>query len=59
MAGKAILRGKGDSGLSYSGIDEILVSHLKETEKMQESQFDLTKPSYKSLSRLKGLSGEN
>jgi hypothetical protein len=28
---KAILRGKGDSGLSYSGIDEILVSHLTKT----------------------------
>jgi hypothetical protein len=27
---KAILRGKGDSGLSYSGIDEIPVSHLTE-----------------------------
>jgi hypothetical protein len=30
---KAILQGKGDSGLSYSRIDEILVSHLTETEK--------------------------
>jgi hypothetical protein len=30
---KAILRGKGDNGLLYSGIDEILVSHLTETEK--------------------------
>jgi hypothetical protein len=30
---KAILQGKGNSGLSYSGIDEILVSHLMETEK--------------------------
>jgi hypothetical protein len=30
---KAILRGKGDSGLLYSRIDEIPVSHLTETEK--------------------------
>jgi hypothetical protein len=29
---KAILQGKGNSGLSYSGIDEIPVSHLLETE---------------------------
>jgi hypothetical protein len=28
---KAILRGNGNSGLSYSGIDEIPVSHLTET----------------------------
>jgi hypothetical protein len=33
---KAILRGKGNSGLLYSGIDEILVSHLPVTEKLQE-----------------------
>jgi hypothetical protein len=37
---KAILRGKGNSELSYSGIDEIPVSQLTETEKMPESQFD-------------------
>jgi hypothetical protein len=30
---KAILRVKGDSGLSYFGIDEIPVSHLLKTEK--------------------------
>jgi hypothetical protein len=30
---KAIFWGKGYSGLSYSGIDEIPVSHLTETEK--------------------------
>jgi hypothetical protein len=36
---KAILRGEGDSGLSYSGIDEIPVSHLTENENA-ESQFD-------------------
>jgi hypothetical protein len=30
---RRILRGKGDSGLSYCGIDEIPVSHLPETEK--------------------------
>jgi hypothetical protein len=30
---KAILRGKGDSGLLYSGIDGIRVSHHTETEK--------------------------
>jgi hypothetical protein len=29
---KAILRSKGDSGLLYSGIDEIPVSHLTQTE---------------------------
>jgi hypothetical protein len=33
---KAIFLGKGDSGLSYSGIDEIPVSHLKETEKCRK-----------------------
>jgi hypothetical protein len=33
---KAILWGKGNSGLLYSGIDEILVSHLVETEKRQK-----------------------
>ncbi len=33
---KAILRGKGDTGLLYSGIDENPVSHLKETEKSRE-----------------------
>ncbi len=33
---KAILPGKGDSGLSYSGIDEIQVSHLTETEKSRK-----------------------
>jgi hypothetical protein len=33
---KAILRGKGDSGLSYSGIDEIPVSQLTETEKFRK-----------------------
>jgi hypothetical protein len=32
---KAILRGEGDGGLSYSGIDEIPVSYLMETEKCQ------------------------
>jgi hypothetical protein len=37
---KAIFRAKGNSGLSYSRIDEILVSHLTETEKLPESQFD-------------------
>jgi hypothetical protein len=30
---KIILQGKGDSGLLYSGIDKIPVSHLTETEK--------------------------
>jgi hypothetical protein len=30
---KAILHGKANSGLLYSGIDEILVSHLPEMEK--------------------------
>jgi hypothetical protein len=30
---KAILQGKGDSGLLHSGIDDIPVSHLTETEK--------------------------
>jgi hypothetical protein len=34
---KAILRGKGDSGLSYSGIDELPVSHLTETEIARKS----------------------
>ncbi len=33
---KAILPGKGDCGLSYSGIDEIQVSHLTETEKSRK-----------------------
>jgi hypothetical protein len=33
---KAILRGKGYSGLSYSGIDEIPVSHHTETEKCRK-----------------------
>jgi hypothetical protein len=33
---KAILRGKGKSGSSYSGIDEIPVSHLTETEKSRK-----------------------
>jgi hypothetical protein len=33
---KAILRGKGDSGLSYSRIDEIPVSQLMETEKCRK-----------------------
>jgi hypothetical protein len=37
---KAILRDKGNSGLLYSGIDEIPVSHLTETEKIPLSQFD-------------------
>jgi hypothetical protein len=32
---KAILWSKGDSGLSYSGIDEIPVSHLTQTENCQ------------------------
>jgi hypothetical protein len=32
----AILRDKGDSGLSYSGIDEIPLSHLTETEKCRK-----------------------
>jgi hypothetical protein len=32
----AILWGKGDSGLLYSGIDEIPVIHLTETEKSQK-----------------------
>jgi hypothetical protein len=36
---KAILRGKGDSGLSYSGIDEIPVSHLTETEQCRKVNF--------------------
>jgi hypothetical protein len=36
---KPILQGKGDSGWSYSGIDEIPVIHLTEM-KMPESQFD-------------------
>jgi hypothetical protein len=31
-----MLRGKGWGGLSYSGIDEILVSHLTETQKCQK-----------------------
>jgi hypothetical protein len=34
---KAILRCKGDTGLSYSRIDEIPVSHLTETEKFHKS----------------------
>jgi hypothetical protein len=38
--GTAILQGKGDGGLSYSGNDEIPVSHLTEDRKMPESQFD-------------------
>jgi hypothetical protein len=42
---KAILRGKGDSRLSYSGIDEISVSHLTETEKCQK--VNLTKQSHR------------
>jgi hypothetical protein len=33
---KAILWGKGDSGLSYSRIDEIPESHLTETEKRRK-----------------------
>jgi hypothetical protein len=33
---QAILRGKGDSGLSFPGIDEIPVSHLTETEKCRK-----------------------
>jgi hypothetical protein len=33
MAAKVILWGKGDSGLSYFGIDEITVSYLTEAEK--------------------------
>jgi hypothetical protein len=33
---KAILRCNDNSGLSYSGIDEIPVSHLTETEKSRE-----------------------
>jgi hypothetical protein len=33
---KAIKWGKGDSGLSNSGIDEIPVSHLTETEKSRK-----------------------
>jgi hypothetical protein len=32
----AILRSQGDSGLSYSGIDKILVSHLTEIEKSRK-----------------------
>ncbi len=44
---KAILRGKGDSGLSYSGIDEIPVSHLTETEKCQK--VNLIRQSHLSL----------
>jgi hypothetical protein len=32
----AILWGKGDSGLPYSGIDEIPVSHLTEMEKSRK-----------------------
>ncbi len=34
--GKAILRGKGDSRLSYSRIGEIPVSHITEMEKYQK-----------------------
>jgi hypothetical protein len=33
---KAVLQGKGYSGLSYSGIDEIPVSHLTEKEKWRK-----------------------
>jgi hypothetical protein len=33
---KAILQGKGDSGFSYCGIDEITVSHLTETEQCRK-----------------------
>jgi hypothetical protein len=47
---KTILRSKGDSGLSYSGIDEIPVSSYADG-KLTESHFGQTKPSYKSLSR--------
>jgi hypothetical protein len=36
----AILRGKGDSGFSYSGIDEIPISHLTETEKCWKVNFN-------------------
>jgi hypothetical protein len=36
MAALGHLTGKGDSRLLYSGIDEILVSHLTETEKCQK-----------------------
>jgi hypothetical protein len=31
-----MLQGEGDSGLSYSGIDEIPVSHLMEVEKCRK-----------------------
>jgi hypothetical protein len=45
---KAILRSKGDSGLSYSGIDEIPVSHLTQTENIRKvtliGQSHLTNP---------------
>jgi hypothetical protein len=37
---KAILWGEGDKGLSYSGMDEIPVSHLVQTLKLPQSQFD-------------------
>jgi hypothetical protein len=36
---KAILRGKGGSGLLYSGIDEFQASHLTETEKCRKVNF--------------------
>jgi hypothetical protein len=41
---KAILWGKGNSGLSYYGIDEIPVSHLTETEKSRK--VNLTRQSH-------------
>jgi hypothetical protein len=59
---KAILRGKGDSGLSYSGLDEIPVCHLTETEKSRKvnliRQSHLTSPQTK-LQRREDLLIEN
>jgi hypothetical protein len=50
---KTILQGKANSELSLSGIDDILVSHVPEMEKMPRSQFDQKQPSHKSLRCLK------
>jgi hypothetical protein len=41
---KAILRSKGDSGLSFSGMDEIPVSHLTQTQNCQK--FTLIRQSH-------------
>ncbi len=43
--------GKGDSGLSYFGINENPLLSSYGDWKMPERQFDQTKPSYKSLNR--------